>query len=126
MTGVNFPLWGKVFSFYHLVCTNFGVSPVFSPVCILELSASETWMKHKADHISMCWHLITLPYHLFACVADVLVTLLLHFFIRHIYIILMSLLGFHCKQVSLYELGDNCMRNTAYCMCGRRQYIYVQ
>jgi len=71
----------------------------------------------------MYWHLITLPYHLHACVADVQVTLLLHFFIGHIYIILMDLLGFHYKQISLCELCDTCMWNTAYCMCGRRQYF---
>ena len=90
------------------------------------MSASETWMKHKADHISMYWHLITLPYHLHACVADVRVTLLLPFFIRHTCIIFMGRLGFHCKQVSLYELCDDCMWNTAYCMCRTRNYIYVQ
>lgn len=126
MTGVHFPLGQGFFFLSPCLCKFWSQSCFLSSLYFRVVSASETWMKHKADHISMYWHLITIPYHLLACVADVQVTLLLHFFIRHFYIILMGLLGFHCKQVSLYEFCDNCMWNTAYCMCGRRQYIYVQ
>jgi hypothetical protein len=106
----SFPPRGKVFFFLSpCLYKCWSQSCFLSSLYFIVVSASETWMKHKADHISMYWHLITLPHHLHACDADVQVTLLLHFFIRHMYIILMGLLGFHYKQISLYELCDNCM-----------------
>jgi len=54
----SFPPRGKFFFFFFSVTLSVQMSCFLSSLYFRVVSASETWMKHKADHISMYWHLI--------------------------------------------------------------------